>query len=385
MDTEQASSSTVLFLREGQQAMSVFKRPDSEYYWFKFKFKGRLYQRPAKVKNKRAAEAIEAAFRTQLAKGEVSIGDQKPAPTLREFAQQFIDFVQTRHANKPESVKFYSYRLKRLLEWETLRETRLDHIDEALIAKYVGMRRKAVGIVAVNRELAVLRRLLHIAHEWKVIRSVPKVRLLPGEQSRDFVLDHATEQKYLEASPSPLHDVAVLLLDSGLRLGEALALRWPDVHLEPAGKARYGWLLVREGKTKNAHRTVPLAIRVSKLLDERSKAATSEWVFPGDAPDKPLLGTSLAHMHTKVCRPGSGKKQKFIFPKDFVLHSLRHTCLTRLGEAGADSFTIMKLAGHSSVTISQRYVHPTGETMELAFDRLEKLNQKALEASNGKP
>jgi integrase len=120
------------------------------------------------------------------------------------------------------------------------------------------------------------------------------------------------------------------------------------------------------------------------LLAEKRKAATSEWVFPGDSPDWPLHGTSLAHMHAKVCRPGSGKKQRFLFPKDLVLHSLRHTCLTRLGEAGADAFTIMKLAGHSSVTISQRYVHPTGETIELVFDRLEKLNQKALEASSSK-
>jgi len=364
--------------------VSVYKREDSEFYWFKFKFRGRLYQRPAKVKKKRDAEAIEAAFRTQLAKGEVSIEDLKPAPTLREFAQQFIDFVQTRHANKPETVKFYSNRLKRLLEWETLRETRLDRIDEALIAKYIGVRRKDVGIVAVNRELAVLRRALHVALEWKVIRSVPKVRLLPGEQSRDFVLDHATEQRYLNACPALLHDVAIVLLDSGLRLGEALALQWSDVHPEPVGKARYGWLLVRDGKTKNAHRTVPLAARVGQLLAEKRKAAKSDWVFPGDSPDKPLLGTSLAHMHSKVCRPGTGKKQKFLFPKDFVLHSLRHTCLTRLGEAGADAFTIMKLAGHSSVTVSQRYVHPTGETIELAFDRLEKLNQKALEASKGK-
>ena len=53
------------------------------------------------------------------------------------------------------------------------------------------------------------------------------------------------------------------------------------------------------------------------------------------------------------------KKKKRIrqynFPEDFVLHSLRHTCLTRLGDAGADAFTIMKLAGDSSVTVSQRY------------------------------
>jgi hypothetical protein len=48
--------------------------------------------------------------------------------------------------------------------------------------------------------------------------------------------------------------------------------------------------------------------------------------------------------------------------------------LTRIGEAGADAFTIMRIAGHSSVTVSQRYVHPTPEGMERAFDRLQKLN-----------
>jgi len=60
--------------------------------------------------------------------------------------------------------------------------------------------------------------------------------------------------------------------------------------------------------------------------------------------------------------------------EDFVIHSLRHTMLTRLGESGADAFTIMRIAGHSSVTVSQRYVHPTPEGMERAFERLEKLN-----------
>jgi hypothetical protein len=55
--------------------------------------------------------------------------------------------------------------------------------------------------------------------------------------------------------------------------------------------------------------------------------------------------------------------------------------LTRLGEAGADAFSIMKIAGHSSVTVSQRYVHPTPEGMDRAFDRLaEKYGQVEAEA-----
>jgi integrase len=71
------------------------------------------------------------------------------------------------------------------------------------------------------------------------------------------------------------------------------------------------------------------------------------------------LVTSLNHLHRNVSAPKVDGKRVPIFPGDFVMHSLRHTMLTRLGEAGVDAFTIMRIAGHSSVVVSQRYIHPT--------------------------
>jgi integrase len=59
---------------------------------------------------------------------------------------------------------------------------------------------------------------------------------------------------------------------------------------------------------------------------------------------------------------------------DFVLHSLRHTFGTMLGESSADAFKIMRLMGHSTVTVSQRYVHPSPDAVELAYERLTALN-----------
>src|ERR1051326_6801880 len=96
-----------------------------------------------------------------------------------------------------------------------------------------------------------------------------------------------------------------------------------------------------------------------------SLTAGEAMVFSGDKPDAPILG--IGHQHDNV-------RTTLKLPADFVIHSLRHTMLTRLGEAGADAFTIMKIAGHSSVTVSRRYVHPTPEGMERAFERLEELN-----------
>ena len=61
-----------------------------------------------------------------------------------------------------------------------------------------------------------------------------------------------------------------------------------------------------------------------------------------------------------------------------MVHSLRHTFGTRLGESGAEAFTIMKLMGHSTLTVSQRYVHPSPETIETAFERLMTLNRRGV-------
>ena len=60
-----------------------------------------------------------------------------------------------------------------------------------------------------------------------------------------------------------------------------------------------------------------------------------------------------------------------------MIHSLRHTFLTRLGGSGVDVFSIMKIAGHSSVTVSEKYVHPSSESVERAFAGLQEFNERA--------
>jgi integrase len=157
------------------------------------------------------------------------------------------------------------------------------------------------------------------------------------------------------------------MLDTGLRDGEALALKWPDVHMKPAPEVKYGYVQVQKGKSVKARRTVSLTARVRTMLEARFKTSSTEYVFPGKT-GKPILVTSLDHQHVKV-------RELLKLPEDFVVHSLRHTMLTRLGLLGVDAFTIMRIAGHSSITISQRYVHPSPESVERAFEKLEGSNR----------
>ena len=81
----------------------------------------------------------------------------------------------------------------------------------------------------------------------------------------------------------------------------------------------------------------------------------------------PLPDSQLDHQHARV-------RKLLKCSSDFVLHSLRRTFGTRLGESGADAVTIMRLMGHSTVTVSQRFVHPSTEAIELAHERFKALN-----------
>lgn len=73
-----------------------------------------------------------------------------------------------------------------------------------------------------------------------------------------------------------------------------------------------------------------LTDRASAMLTSRRESGTSAFVF-ANREGHPYVGMSLNHPHRDVCAPKVEGKRRPIFPADFVLHSLRHTMLTRLG------------------------------------------------------
>ena len=94
-------------------------------------------------------------------------------------------------------------------------------------------------------------------------------------------------------------------------------------------------------------------------------------VFPGrplkrlNGEMKPFTVEALDKQHSKL-------RELLKLPGEFVVHSLRHTFGTRVGEAGVDVFTIKKVMGHSTVKVSERYVHPSEEASARAIAELQK-------------
>src|ERR1019366_6548688 len=236
--------------------MSLYKR--GSVWWSDGWSEGKRHQFSTKQANKKRAKTVEDVYFARLADQRAGIEKRKPAPLFSDFAKRFVEHVGVRHENKPQTVSFYAAKLSRLLESDAISSAHLDRIDEAMIETYVQERRKIVGPATVNRELATLRRLLRLAQEWKEINRVPKIRLLSGERIRDFVLSRGLEEAYLAACAQPLADIALLVLEAGLRIGEVLSLAWADVVLDPLAGSRFGYIRIRDGKSKNARRILPL-------------------------------------------------------------------------------------------------------------------------------
>jgi len=109
------------------------------------------------------------------------------------------------------------------------------------------------------------------------------------------------------------------------------------------------------------------------MRHEAANKPTTGWVFPGGDPDGHVSYSTIDSQHGRTVEDLKDADLKDV--PHFRLYDLRHTFLTRLGEAGADPFTIQKIAGHASILVSQRYVHPTPERLEDAFAKLEVYNQ----------
>ena len=68
---------------------------------------------------------------------------------------------------------------------------------------------------------------------------------------------------------------------------------------------------------------------------------------------------------------------RFANVRPFILYSLRHTFLARLGASRCNVWTLTRIAGDSSVAISARYVHPSADSALAAMERLSGHNEKA--------
>jgi integrase len=338
--------------------MAIYKR--GQIYWYKFTFNGEAIRESTRQKNQHKAKDMESTHRSRLAMGEVGIREKKRVPTLSEFMEKsFVPYVEVKHAAKPGTVEYYTDG-KKMLCGTDLGSLRLDEVNDQHAQRFAAQKSK-LSASRINCGLRTLRRALNLAYQWGTLERHAKVTLAKGERQRDRVLTDDEVTAYLAECPQPWKDAATIIRGTGMRPGEVFTLRWERVLLN-GGR---GLLQVSEGKSKAAKRILNLVPAVFAVLtrrrDEQGKPEEG-WVFPSTARDGHLTTKdqhAIALERSKVAR--------------FEPYILRHTALTRFAESGCDVFTLARIAGHSSITITQRYVHPQADAVERAFAAFEKL------------
>jgi integrase len=268
---------------------------------------------------------------------------------------------------------YYKVGIKNIRNYKQLADTKLEEITSENSAELAAFRRaQGLQVSTVNSSLQVLRRMLRLSVEWGVCSSAPLIRMLPGERHREHVVSPEEEIRYLAAAPEPLASVAAILVDTGLRPEECFRLRWESVTWS---NGRHGTFLVTHGKTAASRRVLPMTPRVRMILESRWEHAAKPvegWIWPAPTRSGHLESSSLKKQHARTFREAAAEsKRNNLKPvRPFVLYSLRHTFLTRLGESGCDAWTLARIAGHSSVAMSTRYVHPSGDAVLEAISRL---------------
>lgn len=202
----------------------------------------------------------------------------------------------------------------------------------------------------VNRKLSALSKLLKVAVEHGA--SVPTLRLKhlkePQHRIRWFTVEEETAilSWLIENGETDGADFVQLLIETGLRLGEMLALSWDKVFLQPTEGGR-PYILVWRSKTSRESK-VPLTETAQDILRHRQESADGGLVWPGwDHRRVEDLWNRL--------RDGLGIDRE----KDpqFVPHACRHTFCSRLVQRGVPLVTVKELAGHSSIATTMRYSH----------------------------
>jgi integrase len=134
----------------------------------------------------------------------------------------------------------------------------------------------------VNSSLQVLRRALRLAVECGITPSAPKIKLLRGVHQRERVVSHEEEARYLGAAGELMADIAVVLIDTGMRPEENSRLRWEGIGWS---NGQQGILQVTHGKTATARRMIPMSPRVRSVIERRwetTQKPREGWVWAAD-------------------------------------------------------------------------------------------------------
>lgn len=250
---------------------------------------------------------------------------------------------------KTRSMKEDRYRLNALAR-HPIAKLRMTAITPTKVAEYRDERLKIVAPCSVIRELSYFSSIInHARREWGIsmVNPVPLVKKPPTPQGRNRILTEDELGRLYEALTPKIKSsnhwilpLTKFALESAMRRGEILGLRWKHIDLNK----RTAFIpLTKNGES----RLVPLSTAAVQILMQLPRNLDGQ-VFPvtpftlSAAIDRARIKAELG---------------------DFHFHDLRHMAITRLAEKLPNLIELSAVSGHKSLAMLKRYYHPNPELL----------------------
>lgn len=278
--------------------------------------------------------------------------------TFGHFAQMWYDIYKKPYLRE-KSLEMIRYILNQHI-LPALGDYRLQDITPMQIQTIMaGLAKKSASLQ--SKVLINLRSIFKVAQEnGLVVRSPVSSMLKPGgkkAQEKTALTPQESEKLLARVRNRRAKIFLMIALNTGLRRGEILGLRWTDVDFEKKIiRVRRNAVLLRSGttisdelKTNAGRRDVPLTAALEAHLAAEKERSHSQYILAMQN-HQPLTQSSYKSMWRLI--------ERELPEKRVTAHILRHTYITRLFEAGLDIKEIQYLAGHSSVDMTLRvYTH----------------------------
>ncbi|WP_395001536.1 tyrosine-type recombinase/integrase [Sphingomonas sp.] len=284
----------------------------------------------------------------------------------RSFSEGSAEYMQRLKETGGKNILIKERHFKQRLD-PYFGNTRIDQIKDFAVLHYVRERLVAGATQAtVNRELATLSNYLRCAVNWKWMRSdrLPEIQLGPEPRKSITVLSEVQCNDLMLAAKQDQDQRLWLFvmfgLNAAMRHSEILRARYERIDFE---RRR---LFIPEAKAGERDQPLTQALVDVLISQRRMETDKQGWIFP-----TVLKGQSKAGRRTNMARPfARAVIRAGLDPDKVTPHTMRHTAITRLVQAGVDLPTIQRISGHKTLAMVLRYTHVEDTHLDAAIDRL---------------
>jgi len=301
---------------------------------------------------RRFAEAFLHEIKRKKLYGRLKI----PVPiSLQEVLDQFLDYSQAR--NRPATVYNQQFHLRTIATIFTP-TIKMTDITPGEFEKYRNARVKAgIRPGTLNREFTTFKSIFSRAVEWGYLDDSPlrHMKMLPTEKSKPRFLSREDIARIMEVAKGLERDIFLLLLLTGMRKGEVIALRWEDVDLVE-NQITITAAIAKSRKS----RVIPLRPELIDILKRQAKKKSL--VFP--APEG-------GQYHERSMSRIIYLLYKKAGIKGHDVHSIRHTFGSWAAMSGVDLLTVKELMGHSDIRTTMIYSHLQDDHIRKAVEKID--------------